>query len=113
MAQAANCHLARGRGKGERESAFVDTCVPACSGKQHLNDQLGRAGVALLDEQVGARDEVVKHVLLVVERACLAPGDAILPAAPAAAQGMLQHPIADLKKCRPCEIQRNGESSQT
>ena len=63
---------------------------PVGNGKQHLNDQFGRGGVALLDEQVRARDEVVKHVLLVVERACLAPGDAILPAAPAATQGALQ-----------------------
>ena len=75
---------------------------------QYLDDQLSRASVALLDEQFGASKEIVKDVLLVVQRARLTPGDAILPATPAAAQGTLQ-----LQLWKGGTLETSLEASQT
>lgn len=53
----------------------------------YLCDQLCRGCVASIDEILSACNEVIKDVLLVVQRARLTPPDAILPSAPAT------HPI--------------------
>ena len=46
-----------------------------------LRDELARGGPLLVDEELGARLEVVKDVLLVADGAGVAPGGAVLAAA--------------------------------